>query len=433
MNARPKGKNDSLRNAAFYQIFIRNFTEKGDFAKATEYLPGLAHAGIDIIYLAPIHPIGLAARKGSLGSPYTIKDYTKIDPDLGTEEDFDAFIFRARENGLKSIMDIVFNHCSPDSKIAIERPEWCLRDAGGKPSRKVEDWSDVVDLNFANPGLRAALIDTLSFWRDKGVEGFRCDVAPLVPIDFWAEARAKVDPGREMIWLAETVHPRFVKSLRDKGFSVSSDPEIHSVFDLSYDYDGWEYLESYFAGRLPLDFYMKHLSVQETLYPAGALKLRYLENHDLQRAAAILGRGNRLANWTSFCQLLPGAFLAYMGQELALESRPSLFERDPIDRSSGEGGFEPFFFASLAAAKRIKTECGLFTAEKLAEGLLKLTWKAKPGAPAARYSALVNLEGRCGSIELKEPISGMEILSGKEKRLSGRVEIPSAPLIIEEE
>jgi glycosidase len=204
------------------------------------------------------------------------------------------------------------------------------------------------------------------------------------------------------------------------------------VFDLSYDYDGFEYLEAYLEGKIPIDFYLNHLYIQEILYPQGAMKLRYLENHDLNRAARVLGRGDRLANWTSFSQLLPGAFLVYMGQELALMKRPDLFEKDPLDPSLGDSEFKHFFFKSLAITKMIKAECNAFSVEKLAEGVVKVAW-GRSTESFQRYVAIINLEKRYGWMELDEPISGIELLSDKKVVLGPRFPLSEKPLIVRRE
>ena len=306
-------------SSAIYQIFLRNFTPEGTFAAAMPRLAGVAAMGFEWVYLTPVHPIGIEGRKGLLGSPYAIADYRSIDPALGTIEDFRAFLAAAHGLGLKVMMDVVFNHTSPDSVLARDNPEWFLQAgaagasatavaasremmhglrAPGALGRKCADWSDVVDLDYgSSPQLWVELMSILVGWREEGVDGFRCDVASLVPVDFWKQARQRVnqyDPGlrRErypLAWLAESVHPRFLKEMRDAGYGAWSEPELHSVFDLSYDYDGWERLETAWKGEGGVARYLDYLYAQETLYPARALKVRFLENHDQIRAAARFG------------------------------------------------------------------------------------------------------------------------------------------------
>lgn len=354
-----------------YQIYLRNFTEEGTFRSAIPHLARVAKMGFDWVYLTPIHPIGEALRKGRLGSPYAISDYRSINPELGSEADFAAFVEEAHAQGLKVMIDVVYNHSSPDSVLAAEHPEWFLRGPDGRPGRKCEDWSDVVDFDYgASPHLWVELIDTLSMWRDRGVDGFRCDVASLVPADFWRQARLRVnlyDPGAQkerapLVWLAESVHPAFLRRMRLRGYEAWSEPELHAAaFDISYDYDGWERLEKVWAHELPIERYFEYLYVQETLYPSGAKKLRYLENHDQKRAADRLGKGAQLRAWTVLYQFLPGLSMTYMGQELALDHRPDLFERDPIQPEHGDREFERYFRESLRATKEAKRRAPFFS------------------------------------------------------------------------
>ena len=407
--------------SAIYQLFIRNFTPEGSFAAAIPRLAGIAALGCDWVYLTPIHPIGEVARKGGLGSPYAIADYRAIDPALGTIEDFRAFLAAAHELGLKVMMDVVYNHTAPDSVLARERPEWFMLEGmapassrgeleappeGARLGRKCADWSDVVDFDYSSsPELWMELISTLQQWRDEGVDGFRCDVASLVPVDFWRQARQRVnqyDPGsrRErhpLVWLAESVHPAFLLRMRDKGFGAWSEPELHAVFDMSYDYDGWERLERAWKGERGLEEYLEYLNTQRALYPAKALKLRFLENHDQPRAAARFADSALLASWTLLMNFIPGAAFCYMGQECGIARKPDLFEKDPVDWASGDAEFRGWFSATLRACRKAKAEAPFFRWEKLGDGAFRLERYASRDAlgeaKMPRFSATVRLGG----------------------------------------
>jgi hypothetical protein len=136
--------------------------------------------------------------------------------------------------------------------------------------------------------------------------------------------------------------------------------------------------------------------LQEALYPADAVKLRFLENHDQGRAAARFGRGARLRNWTLFSMLLPGTYLAYMGEELAMERRIGLFDREPMKEEEGDPAFTPFFVEALSLSKRIKAEAPLFDAALLAEGVVLVRRRGE----GRSYAAILNLDGRSGRVEL---------------------------------
>ncbi|MCX7028388.1 MAG: alpha-amylase family glycosyl hydrolase [Spirochaetes bacterium] len=441
-------------SSAIYQIYLRNFTLEGTFAAALPELRRVADLGCDWVCLTPIHPIGIEARKGSMGSPYAIADYRAIDPELGTIDDFRAFLAAAHDLGVKVMMDVVYNHTSPDSVLAREHPEWFMQEGkgpaasrgeledpapGSRLGRKCEDWSDVVDFDYSSsPELWMELISTLAYWRDQGVDGFRCDVASLVPLDFWKQARQRVnqyDPGtrRErypLVWLAESVHPAFLKKMRESGYGAWSEPELHAVFDLTYDYDGWERLEAVWAGRKRADFYLDYLYVQETLYPKGAKKLRFLENHDQERAAGKFVTRSRFMAWTAMMYFVPGVAFVYMGQEFALEHRPNLFEKDPVDWASGDSEFREWFGKVLAFSKKAKREAPYFSWKDAGKGHILLERPAVPGARKPSFVAFVNLEGWKSGIVLQEPVCGFELLSGERICLESGNNALEDPLIL---
>ena len=439
-----------LSTAVLYEVFVRNHGPEGGFNAVRQDLDRIRALGTDILWLMPIHPIGEKNRNGTVGSPYAIRDYAAINPELGNEASFRALVDAAHGLGMRVILDVVFNHTSPDSRLAVEHPEWFLRNAAGCPIPKFPEWADIVDLRYASPegtrfeALWDLQIETLGRWIDLGVDGFRCDVASVVPPEFWAMARERLDrragPERTVVWLAETVHKHFLKYMRDRGFPAWSDPEVLQVFDLSYDHDGAEYLDAYFSGKKPLAAYLDHLLVQETMNPAKSLKLRFVENHDLPRAADKIRGGDRLRCWTAFQALLPGAFLVYAGQEFRATHRPDLFHRDPI--ALGEPGadptFVPFLQNLLALAKRIKSQCRYFEAREVVTGVVELRWTnwipgtEPPEAGGLRYTALVNLEDRFGTFDLGRTVGGSNLLGEGEVRFEGSGALPRGPVVVEE-
>ncbi|MCX7882682.1 MAG: alpha-amylase family glycosyl hydrolase [Brevinematales bacterium] len=419
---------------SIYQIFVRNLTEKGTFSAAIPYLEHVKNLGFSWVYLTPIHPIGEIARKGTLGSPYAIKNYREINPELGSLADFRRLVQEAHDLGLKVMIDVVYNHTSPDSVLAHTHPEWFLRDKEGNFTRKFDDWSDVIDLDFfSSPALWDELIDTLLQWREEGIDGFRCDVASLVPIEFWKEARKRLNqPNNQgndtypLLWLAEQVHPQFLLQVRRKGFLCHSGPELHQAFDLTYDYDGFERLETYWGGERPLDDFIQYLYTQQTVYPAGITKVRFLENHDQKRAAWRFGQRERLKQWTALYQMLPGVTFAYMGQEYALETSPSLFERSPITTQPRDTSFFDFFRHCFALTQRIKQQSPEFSITLLGQGIV---WIERQGKK--RYGALLNLETKRGEFSLPFPIQGENLLSEETLSLEGKITLPLEPWIIE--
>lgn len=323
----------SLRNKVMYQIFVRNFSEAGTFAEVEKKLDEIKKLGVDIIWLMPIHPIGKKKRKGTLGSPYAISDYRSINPEFGTIEDFESLVNAIHSKGMKCIIDVVYNHTSPDSVLSSEHPEWFYHREDGSFGNRVGDWSDIIDLDYNNHELWDYQIDTLKYWAGY-VDGFRCDVAPLIPIEFWMKARQEVAKVREdCLWLSESVEPGFILYMRGRGLTALSDSEIFRAFDISYDYDCYSFFCDCIDGG-SLSEYAKAINRQEYIYPDNYVKLRFLENHDVTRASFLIPDERMLKNWTAFMFFQKGMALIYNGQEKGITHLPSLFDKDTIEWQS---------------------------------------------------------------------------------------------------
>lgn len=340
----------ALRNQVMYSVFVRNHTPEGTFQALRGDLKRIQGLGVDIIWLMPIHPIGEKARKGSLGSPYAIRDYRAVNPEYGTLEDLKALVEEIHSLGMKCIIDVVYNHTSPDSLLAAEHPDWFYRKPDGSFGNHVGDWSDIIDLDYRNRELWDYQIETLKQWAAI-VDGFRCDVAPLVPMEFWAKAREAVEPVRPgCIWLSESIEPGFITYLRSQNLVAHTDSEVYQVFDIAYDYDIFGTFRAYLEGKCPLEDYVNAVNGQEALYPENYVKLRYLENHDQDRAAALISNDRSLRNWTAFCFFQKGMPLIYGGQEVGQAHRPDLFHRDPVCWDTGSDYSD--LLRRLAAVKR---------------------------------------------------------------------------------
>lgn len=323
-----------LRNQVMYQIYVRNFSEEGSFASVGERLDDIKSLGVDIIWFAPIHPVGQVKRKGSLGSPYAISDYRAVNPEYGTLDDFKDLVDHIHALGMKCMIDVVYNHTSPDSVLSAEHPEWFYHDENGNFGNRVGDWSDIIDLDYSNEDLWEYQIETLKYWAGI-VDGFRCDVASLIPLDFWIKARREVESVRPgCIWLSESVHPQFILEMREHGYTALSDSEIYQAFDIAYDYDSYEALEGYFKGTSSLDEYISRVNSQEYVFPDNYVKLRFLENHDMTRIRFYVPDEKALRNWTAFNYFQKGMTLVYNGEEAGAEHLPGLFDKDPIDWES---------------------------------------------------------------------------------------------------
>lgn len=325
-----KNTNINLRNKTIYQVFLRQHSKEMNFKGLISDLERIKNLGVDIIYLLPFHPIGIKNRKGEVGSPYSIYDYYEIDPLHGNLDDFINLVNKVHQMDMKIMMDIVINHTSRDSILTKEHPDWFYRTKDGEFINRIGDWSDITDLHLENNDVRKYLIDMLKYWA-KYVDGFRCDVAPLLPLSFWEEARLEVDKiNSNLIWLSESVEYGFIKYLRDEGYDCLSDSEIYQVFDIAYDYDIFSYMDSYLRGDITLSKYLEEIKRQEVIYPKNYVKLRSFENHDQERIASKTKNQEQLLNLTAFQFFLKGTPMLYAGQEHQVKKRPDLFEYDLI-------------------------------------------------------------------------------------------------------
>lgn len=325
-----------LQKQVIYSIYIRNHTTEGTFASIEPDLDRIRALGADIIWFLPIHPIGVAGKKGSLGCPYANRDYRTTNPAYGTMEEFSHLVEEIHAKGMKCMIDVVYNHTSPDSTLLEEHPEFFYRRSDGSVGNKVGDWTDVIDLDYRNKELWEYQIASLVQWAQI-VDGFRCDVASFVPVEFWKKAReavSKVNP--DCIWLAETVHPHFGVAARKSGTYAALDYEMYEAFDLEYEYDVREVFERYIKGEIQLSHYLDMLNLQEGIYPVNYNKMRFLENHDTDRICSYIKDENVLLNYTAFLYFLKGTTLIYAGQEFENEHTPSLFEKDMVDFHTGK-------------------------------------------------------------------------------------------------
>lgn len=325
----------AYRNQVIYSIFVRNYSPEGTFEGVRRDLDRIRDLGVDVIWLLPIHPIGETARKGTLGSPYAIRDYRAVNPEYGTLEDFRRLVDDIHRRGMRCIIDVVYNHTSPDSWLAEHHPQWFYHKPDGSFGNRVGDWTDVIDLDYSQRDLWDYQIETLKQWAAI-VDGFRCDVAPLVPLDFWLRAREEVEAVRPgCFWLSESVEPGFITESRARGMAALSDSEIFQAFDACYEYDIYDVFRDYLQGKRPLRRYAEAVNQQEAIYPDNYVKLRFLENHDRARASFILPHEAALENWTAFLYFQKGMTLLYAGQERACGHLPSLFDRDPVCWDTG--------------------------------------------------------------------------------------------------
>jgi glycosidase len=300
-----------------YEVFPRAFSRDGNLAGVTARLDHIRDLGATVVWLMPIQPIGTEKRKGTFGSPYSIRDFYAIDPDYGTSDDLKRLVREAHARGLRVILDVVANHTSWDS-VMMATPELYVRDAQGRVQPPSPDWSDVAKLDYSNPRLRAYMIEMMAHWlREYDLDGFRCDVAGLVPTDFWEEARPALEKVKpEIFLLAEWSAPDLMVKAFDADYAWPFHAALNRVLSLG---------EPASALRASWEEERRH-------FPRGTLHLRFSDNHDERRAIARFGELAALAA-AVLAYTLDGIPLVYNGMEVGDTTEsggPAIFERLPI-------------------------------------------------------------------------------------------------------
>ena len=322
-------------NSVVYEFNVRQATEEGTFAAAEAYLPELKEMGVDIVWLMPISPIGEDGRKGTLGSYYSIINYKEINPEFGTMEDFDKFLATAHDLGLKVIIDWVANHTSRDADWWKEgKKDWYVMDEKTGLPIVEYDWTDIAKLNYNNYEMREAMIDALKFWIEKGVDGYRCDVAMNVPADFWAEAWKQVREINPDVYLLAEGEEQW---LHEAGFEATYAWELHHIFNAMAK-GGSETKNVAGDGTIKTDAktvadLKEYLARDDEKYPAPAMRLMFTSNHDENSWAGteFERMGDAHKTFAALTFVLPKSQpLIYTGQEIGLNRRLEFFEKDSV-------------------------------------------------------------------------------------------------------
>lgn len=417
----------ALRNQVMYSVYVRQYSKEGTFAKVREDLPRIRALGVDVIWLLPIHPVGKKARKGPLGSPYAVQDYRAVNPEFGTLEDFQRLVEGIHALGMKCIIDVVYNHTSPDSWLAQHHPEWFYHREDGSFGNKIGEWPDIIDLDYSQPGLWEYQIETLKQWAAM-VDGFRCDVAPLVPLAFWLRAREEVEKVRPgCLWLSETVEPVFTLDNRARGMVSLSDSEIYQAFDVSYEYDIYQDFINTLTGRCSLAEYAEKINRQEYLYPDNYVKLRFLENHDRPRARFLIPDERQRRTWTAFLYFQKGMTLLYNGQEAENTFRPSLFDKNDVAWDTGRD-ISPFL-QRLSQIKRNPVFAqGAYHVGDGGNGVLKAAYDTQ----GLRMLGVFSTKGQAALVAVDAPDGVYEnLVDGSDVRVEGGLlSCPGEPVMI---
>ena len=327
-------------SAILYEMNIRQFTTEGTFRAASERLPFLRSIGVDAIWLMPIYPIGEEDRKGSLGSYYSIRDYKGVNPEFGSEADLRDFITKAHALGIKILFDWVANHTARDARWISERPlDWYERDSEGR-AKVPWDWSDTAKLNYTNREVWRGQIDAMRYWVEQfGIDGFRCDMAMLVPIEFWQEASAELHSIKSDIFmLAE----------------AEEDNLFEGAFNMSYQWNIHHIMCDIAKGARRVWDLRNAMHAERQRYPREAMRLSFTSNHDENSwSGSEQSRfGRALEVMTAMTFLMPSTMpLIYTGQEVGYDHSFAFFDRDPIPEELYKEGYATELYRRLADLK----------------------------------------------------------------------------------
>ena len=305
------------RDAVIYEVNLRQYTPEGTLAAFRTHLPRLKELGVDILWFMPVHPTGEMNRKGGLGSYYSVRDYKGLDPAYGSLEDFRAMVQEAHSLGMYVILDWVANHTAWDNTLMTEHPEWYLRDSTGKVQSPY-DWTDVAELNFEEKGLWDYMYEAMDFWvKEYDIDGFRCDVAMMVPIEFWQQIIPKLQQRKNIFMLAEAEEV----PLHDTAFHMTYAWDLHHIFN------------KIVKGEADASTIREYVPADKTKYPADAYRMIFTSNHDENswNGTEFERLGDAAEVMAVLTYTLPGMPMIYSGQEAGLSKRLRFFDKDTIE------------------------------------------------------------------------------------------------------
>ena len=305
-------------NKTIYEVNIRQYTKAGTLKAFEKHLPELKQLGVGILWIMPVNPIGKVNRKGKLGSYYSVQNYLEINPEFGTMDDFKELVKKIHSLGMHVILDWVANHTSWDNVLTKTHPDFYKKDSAGNFVAPVKDWTDVIALNYKNKKVWNYMINAMKFWvKDCDVDGFRCDVADMVPTAFWDKARVELDKIKPIFMLAEAETPKLqVKA-----------------FDMTYSWDLYHLTIDIAKGKQNASALNKYFRKENDNYPLNDFRMRFTNNHDENSWNGTVFElyGKAASTFAAFTFAVPGMPLIYSGQEAGLDKRLKFFERDPID------------------------------------------------------------------------------------------------------
>ena len=305
-------------NSSIYEVNVRQYTPEGTFKAFQRHLPELKKMGIGIVWIMPINPIGEKNRKGTLGSYYSIKDYKTINPEFGTLEDFKDLVNAIHKQGMHVIIDWVANHSSWDNILTKTHPDFYKKDSLGNFVAPVPDWSDVIAFNYNNPKLWIYMENVMEYWiKECNIDGFRCDVAGMVPTPFWNFVRKELEKIKPVFMLAE-----------------AESPDLHKhAFDMTYAWEFHHILKKIYRGKMNVDSLDAYYKRENDNYNPDAYRMFFTTNHDENSwNGTVYERfGDAVKTFAVLCGVVKGMPLIYSGQEAGLNKALRFFDKDTIE------------------------------------------------------------------------------------------------------
>lgn len=405
-------------NATIYEINVRQFSNKGTFEQVYKQLPRLKAMGVDIIWLMPIHPIGVKNRKGSLGSYYAVQDYKAVNSEFGNMDDFKFLVKEAHKLNMRVIIDWVANHSSPDNVWLTEQGnlDWYTLDSSGNVQPTIgTDWWDVADLNYDNPMMRKEMISSMKYWlTEADIDGFRCDVAGWVPMDFWLEARAELEQVKPIFMLAE-----------------AEEVQMHKAFEMTYGWNFHHIMNDIAKGKKDATAVSEYINMNK--YPGTAYRMHFTSNHDENswNGTEMERMGDARFALAVLASTIEGMPLVYNGQETSLDRRLKFFEKDSIDWKKMD--MVPFYTKLLNLHQ---TNPALWVRDGSNQAQFIATQNAKEHLVYIRENekhqviTVLNLSNKKSEVSFNSSaMSGeyTELFSGKKKTFGGTSKISLAP------
>jgi len=321
---------DWAHNANIYEVNIRQYTKEGSFKAFGKELPRLKDMGVKVLWFMPVTPIAKKNKKGVLGSYYAASDYTSVNPEFGTLDDFRILVKEAHEQGFKVIIDWVANHTGWDHKWTKEHPDYYEKDSVTHDFKIASGMDDIIELNFHNPDLVKAMIDAMKFWvKECGIDGFRCDLAFWVELDFWQKARTELDAMKPLFWFGE--------------LDPIEHPEYMGTFDAAYTWTWMHKTEDFYKKHLPLSSLDTVLKEYDAIGD-GTIRAWFTSNHDENswNGSEYEKYGKMAKGLAVFSCTWNGVPLVYSGQELPNLKRLKFFEKDEI-KWTGKNELHDFY------------------------------------------------------------------------------------------